>query len=111
MKHLRVFYTLRTRRPGTLNFDKKKEFRDFGSTLHPEVAYEDLYRELGRETDGRDTKAPDRYIRIYAHTLVDTEAERPTLETFTAYEVPLLDALTLKACLSDAPKKKLRRTW
>jgi len=106
MKTLRVFYVIHQRKQGSTNYAKIRTHKDFPKYT-PDEAYEWLYKEHGRFfMDERTNRAPDEWVEINSHTMVDLEREKPRMEFEKAYEQPLFDPITLKNCLSRDPSKR-----
>lgn len=108
-KTLRVFFVIHQRKAGTTNYAKIRTHQDFSDST-PNEAAESIYKKHGQfAMCPRTNRAPDEWAEIHSHTYIDPHREKVVLESEKTYEVPLFDALTLKACLQDSPDLKAKK--
>lgn len=101
-------------------YENIREHFDFPSDITPEAAYAELLTKYGSVMDGRKEVeceafvgqrikvAPDQYITINSHALVDEKRESVVLPSDRFIDQALFGPMELRACLQDSPDLKAR---
>jgi hypothetical protein len=113
---LRVYYI--SHRLKQKHYEDTQCFQDFPNDVSPEATYAELLTKRGSIMDGkreveilqglRIKVAPDEYITINSHAMVDQDRKPIVLESERFIEQALFGPMELRACLQDSPDLKAR---
>lgn len=113
MRVLRVFYT--RHRLAQKHYHNTKEHRDFDEDTHPEAAYKVLFEEEGSLLDSRTEVtvllnqrvkiAPDQYITIHSHAVIEPHKGEPMFQGERVTERDLFPASEIRAFTKTKGKR------
>lgn len=111
-KVLRVFFSLYTKGAqnsyGQYHWKREKQHYDYAPDMTPEAATEDIIKQYGDRPSPSGAHHRSHFAVVHSHMLIP---DLPVAEFkgWRAFEVPLFDGLTLKACQSVKPgsRKKI----